>query len=145
MSHYNVYADVPFKIQHLDCLVRALQESKHPRTGESFAKCVERHADALPLEGYMGDKRTERAHVVIPRRHLKYAANDIGFFCEADGTVRAIVSDNEQGYYGKGSAWLRRVTDLYHAAVAEKTIPRGFRVTRTEQPDGTIKLSAVKA
>ena len=37
------------------------------------------HKDAVQLHGYQGDKRKQRAHIVIPRSQVGSAANDVGF------------------------------------------------------------------
>src|SRR5664280_695491 len=39
-----------------------------------------------PLTGYQGDKRKDRAHVIIPRQQIGGASNDIGFRRGTDGT-----------------------------------------------------------
>lgn len=33
----------------------------------------------VQLEGYMGDRRSQRAHIVLPRNQVGGASNDIGF------------------------------------------------------------------
>jgi hypothetical protein len=35
--------------------------------------------EGRPLVGYLGDARAERAQIIIPRRQLDAASNDIGF------------------------------------------------------------------
>lgn len=35
--------------------------------------------EAVPLEGYMGDSRSQRAHIIIPRSQVGSASNDLGF------------------------------------------------------------------
>src|ERR1035438_9167171 len=41
-----------------------------------------------PLTGYQGDKRKDRAHVIIPRQQIGGASNDIGFRRGTDGWLR---------------------------------------------------------
>src|ERR1039458_7069437 len=50
-----------------------------------------------PLTGYQGDKRKDRAHVIIPRQQISGASNDIGFRRGTDGTFRAVISEFDKG------------------------------------------------
>jgi len=48
----------------------------------------------LPLYGYRGDQRAERAELVIRRQHLTRASNDLGFQKTKDGYI-PVVSEYE--------------------------------------------------
>ena len=37
------------------------------------------HKKAINLHGYQGDKRTQKAHIIIPRKQVGSASNDVGF------------------------------------------------------------------
>ena len=37
------------------------------------------HTSAVNLYGYQGDKRDQKAHIVIPRKQVGHASNDVGF------------------------------------------------------------------
>lgn len=54
---------------------------------------IEIHEEAVPLYGYQGDKRSQRAHIVIRRQHVGQAANDVGWERLPDGTYRAWISE----------------------------------------------------
>ena len=64
-----------------DCLVAALNEQGYTE--------VEVHEEAVNLIGYHGDTRPEKANVIVRRKHIGTAANDLGFVKEADGTYSA--------------------------------------------------------
>ena len=64
------------------------------------------------LVGYLGDKRAERAQIIIPRGQLDAASNDIGFACDASGVYQAIVSEYDRGI-GFDDAWLARLVQAY--------------------------------
>src|SRR5439155_11537752 len=64
------------------------------------------------LTGYLGDKRAERAHVIIPRSQLDSASNDIGFARDSSGVYQAIVSEYDRGI-GFDDAWLGRIAQIY--------------------------------
>ena len=64
------------------------------------------------LVGYMGDERAERAQIIIRRRHLHLASNDIGFARDDNGTYRAIISEYDRGI-GFDDSWIGRVSQAY--------------------------------
>lgn len=66
----------------------------------------------LSLYGYLGDERPEKAHIVIGRRQLDSASNDIGFARDANGVYRALISEYDRGI-GFDDAWLGRVAQTY--------------------------------
>ena len=68
--------------------------------------------EGMSLYGYLGDERPEKAHIVIRRRQLDSASNDIGFACDANGVYRALISEYDRGI-GFNDAWLGRVAQTY--------------------------------
>ena len=64
------------------------------------------------LYGYLGDERPEKAHIVIRRRQLDSASNDIGFTRNANGVYSALISEYDRGI-GFNDAWLGRVAQTY--------------------------------
>lgn len=66
----------------------------------------------LSLYGYLGDERPERANIVIRRRQLNSASNDIGFVRDASGVYRALISEYDRGI-GFDDAWLGRIAQTY--------------------------------
>ena len=68
--------------------------------------------EGLSLTGYLGDERPEKAHIVIRRRQLDSASNDIGFARDANGVYRALISEYDRGI-GFDNAWLGRVAQTY--------------------------------
>lgn len=54
---------------------------------------VEYHPNGTYLYGYQGDKRADVAHVVVRRKHVGSASNDVGFRLALDGTYEAVVSE----------------------------------------------------
>jgi len=84
-------------------LTEALQE-----LGYQF----EVHPQGANLEGYEGLERPERAHVIIRRRHLDPASNDIGFARTADGRFTALLSEYDRAI-GYDHKWLGRVQQVY--------------------------------
>jgi hypothetical protein len=101
---------------------------------------AEVHEDGVPLHGFLGDSREQRAHVVVPRRQVGRLSNDIGFERTADGTYRAWISDFDARKHG--SRWLADLTHryAYHATMA--TLARqSFQVARQERhEDGSMRI-----
>jgi Protein of unknown function (DUF1257) len=68
--------------------------------------------EGRPLVGYLGDKRAERAQIIIPRGQLDSASNDIGFVRDRTGVYQTIVSEYDRGI-GFDDAWLGRLVQVY--------------------------------
>ena len=47
---------------------------------------IEVFQEPVPLYGYKGDIRPQKAHIVVRRQHVGQAANDVGWERQADGT-----------------------------------------------------------
>jgi hypothetical protein len=94
--------------------------------------------EGKPLVGYLGDARAERAQIVIPRRQLDAASNDIGFARDESGVYQAIVSEYDRGI-GFDDAWLGRITQIYKegqtmaVARAKGYVFKGKEVIETAQ------------
>ena len=90
------------------------------------------------LVGYLGDARAERAQIIIPRRQLDAASNDIGFARDEGGVYQAIVSEYDRGI-GFDDAWLGRIAQIYKerqtmaVARAKGYIFKGKEVIETAQ------------
>lgn len=58
---------------------------------------IEVHAESVPLYGYQGDVRPQKAHIVIRRQHIGAGANDVGWERQPDGAYRAWISEFDAG------------------------------------------------
>jgi predicted RNA binding protein YcfA (HicA-like mRNA interferase family) len=120
MSHYS---KIETQIVDQTALIKALKDVGYSQ--------VEIHGNPVPLYGYMGDQRPERANVVVRRKHISNASNDIGFVKSENGTYRAIVSEYDQQILG--ADWVEKVCKLYaYHAVVEKMEEQGFVVEKQE-------------
>ena len=94
--------------------------------------------EGTALYGYMGDERPERAQIVIRRRQLDSASNDIGFVQDASGVYRALISEYDRSI-GFDAAWLGRLSQTYKerqtmaVAKAKGYIFKGRQVIETPQ------------
>src|SRR5579875_3469786 len=84
MSKYLIYPELVFTDRTL--LLAALADLGYPEVEEG---------EFLPLFGYLGDQRSETAELVIRRRSIGAASNDIGFTKTAQGYV-PIISEYDQ-------------------------------------------------
>ncbi len=78
---------------------------------------VEEGAD-LPLYGYHGDRRPETAALVVRRRHLGSASNDLGFARTTEGYV-PIISEYDQRTL-HGGRFLVKLRTAYSERVVEE-------------------------
>ena len=124
MSHFT---KLRTRIVDIDALLKALSEVGF--------NTVETHEIAQNLRGYLGDKRKQTAEVIIRRKFIGRASNDIGFKRREDGTFDAIISDYDRKKYSEG--WLSRLTQryAYHAARA-KLEEQGFSLVTEEVEEG---------
>jgi hypothetical protein len=123
------YGTLETEIKEQKYLVAALEEmGYHPEV----------HLDGGPLIGYEGHERPERAHIIVRRRELDSASNDIGFVKTADGRYAAQLSEYDQAI-GFDQKWLNRIRQLYKekqtiaAAKSKGYVFKGREVVKTEQ------------
>ena len=123
------YGTLETEIKEQKYLIAALAEmGYHPEV----------HLDGAPLIGYEGHERPESAHVIVRRRELDTASNDIGFAKTADGRYAAQLSEYDQAI-GFDQKWLNRIRQLYKekqtiaAAKSKGYVFKGREVVKTEQ------------
>lgn len=95
--------------------------------------------DRLPLYGYHGDMRPETAEVVVRRRYVGSASNDLGFARQTDGAYKMIVSEYDRARVAS------KLIDLRQRYTVNATMrilaPRGYRQHAVEKlQDGTLKV-----
>ena len=110
MSHF---VKIVTMIKDRTALIKALE-----RMG--FAGKLEVNEGPVALYGYKGDIRSERAHIVIRRKHVGGSSNDIGFERMNDGRYAAHISEFDQGtgsYSGHegtyGKTWQGKLLSYY--------------------------------
>jgi len=108
MSHY---VDIITEIKDMDALVRALMRMDLKRNQ------IEVHDVAQNLIGYQGDKRKQKAHVIIRKRYVGSAANDIGFEKMPDGRFKSHISEYDSGKYN--TTWQKKLYTYYGVEVAK--------------------------
>jgi hypothetical protein len=93
---------------------------------------VEVHEQPAQLVGYEGLERKQQAELVIRKRHVGSASNDLGFLRTPTG-YQLIVSDYDQRSYG--TPWLQKVNGRYqeHARLKQERLAEAERQRLEEQ------------
>lgn len=118
-----------------ECIKASLKE-----LGYTF----EDHKTEQTLQGYRGDNRVQTANIIVRRRHVGAAANDVGFKRKANGKYELIISDYDRG--GKtGTNFLQKMKQLYAKHKTLKQLKKmGKTVTSVKTTkDGRIKIKAL--
>ena len=130
MSKYLVFQDYMLKDRRL--LLAALADLGYTEVEEG---------EALPLYGYQGDRRPETAELVVRRRHLGSASNDLGFARTPAGYV-PIVSEYDQRVL-HGGRFLVELRTAYGERVVE-AVTRRLRGTARRTVEGNLVKIAVR-
>jgi len=129
MSEFHV---LEVELEDQDCLVKALEEVGWKATV---------HETAVNLHGYQGDRRKQKAHVVIPRSQVGSASNDIGFE-KVGGKYIAHVSAYDMNRFK--TKYLDRINQLYAKHKVLKTAkmhPSRFKQKSVDvDKEGNIKI-----
>ncbi len=135
MSHYT---NLEVDFTDGECLKKALGAmgfSSH---------MIEVHDTPQNLIGYQGDVRAQKAHIIIRRKNVGTASNDIGFERMASGKYVAHVSEYDANKYSK--AWFGKLTQAYTVEkTAKGVMKQGWKVfNKIKKQDGTIQMVLVK-
>ena len=127
MSKYMTFTGTAFKDR--ECLLKALAECGYGTVEEG---------ESLSLYGYQGDRRPETANIVVRRKFIGSASNDLGFQ-KTDAGYVAVISEYDQQYMMQGK-FLTALRTIYNLKSAEK-LARNLRGTLTRERVGsTIKI-----
>jgi hypothetical protein len=127
MSEYHI-VETEFKDQK--CLIETLQEmGYHPEV----------HNSPQNLFGYQGDRRKQKAHIIIRRNEVGFASNDVGFE-RVNGKFLCHASAYD--YDWREGEKIKKFRKMY----TEKSILKVVRsqskysLTKREEKDGKIKI-----
>ena len=128
MSKYLAFQDYVLKDRRL--LLAALADLGYTEVDEG---------EALPLYGYQGNRRPETAELVVRRRHLGSASNDVGFARTPAGYV-AIVSEYDQRTL-HGGRFLVELRTAYSERVIEEVRRRLHGTARRTLEGSVVKVT----
>lgn len=121
------FTDTAFKDR--ECLLNALRECGYAETEEG---------ESLSLYGYQGDRRPETAQLVVRRKFIGSASNDLGFQ-KTDAGYVPVISEFDQRTM-MGGKFLTNLRTNYNLKSAEK-LARSLRGTLHQERIGsTIKI-----
>ena len=124
MSKYLTYPEITFRDRRL--LLAALREL-------GFAEVEE--GEALSLYGYQGDRRPETAELVVRRRHIGPASNDLGFTRTAGGYTPLISEYDERTLLG--GRFLASLRTAYSEQVVQE-VTRRLQGTARRTVEGNV-------
>jgi hypothetical protein len=101
---------------------------------------IEVHEQAVPLYGYQGDERPQRAHIVIRRAHVGRAANDVGWERLPDGTYRAWISEFDSRHRFSPALQNRIKQEYAYHAVSRQQRALGRTIERRLLEGGEIEV-----
>jgi hypothetical protein len=127
MSKYLAFTDIVFTNEAI--LIAALGDLGYTE--------VER-GDDLPLYGYKGDIRVERAQLVVCRKHIGPASNDLGFAHTSQGYT-PIISEYDQRTL-LGGKFLARLRTAYNERVVTEMQRRMSGTLQRTVEGATVKL-----
>jgi hypothetical protein len=133
MSHYTV---LKTELRNKKNILKALS-----KLGYTEDK-VEVHETAQNLYGYQGDKREQTAEIIIRRKYVGGAANDIGFKLQKDGTYQAEISEYDS--YRHNKKWMQDL-EMHYGIEQTKDVltSNGYSWTETVDKDNNIQLLGV--
>ena len=127
MSKYLTYQEILFKDRGL--LLAALADLGYGQVDEG---------ETLPLFGYQGDLRPETAELVVRRRWLGSASNDLGFARTPRGYV-PIISEFDQRVL-QGGQLLAKLRTAYSERVVAAVTRRLHGSARRTVEGNVIKI-----
>jgi len=128
------YKRIATQFRDRKCLLEALK-----RTGVPFE--VAKNGEQMHLYGYMGDRRRERAELVIRRQHIGSASNDLGYVWNAQaGAYEAIVSEYDTRCI-QTTKIRQKIKQQYAVSkVVKEARRKGMRVVQRRNEQGQIRL-----
>jgi hypothetical protein len=102
---------------------------------------VEVHDRPQPLVGWLGDRRSQSAEVIVRQRHVGLNSNDLGFARDEGGNYCALISDFDRFRFN--ATWLKRLHQRYAYHVSrDRLTEQGFDLVAEERTeDGNIRLT----
>ena len=135
------YAKLEAQYKDRDCLVSALAEQGYTT--------VETHDEAQQLFDYHGrattylDASGDKANVIVRRKYVGGAANDLGLVKGADGKYSAIVSRFDTGKHN--TTWFNKLKDHYNDKVTTKEAERqGLKLHSRTVVNGKLVVKYLK-
>lgn len=130
MSHYT---EIQTEFRDRESLIRALNDLAYT------ADQIEQHEQPQALFGYHGDERPETANIIIRRKHIGSASNDVGFVKDKKtGQYRAIISD-----YDGQQTWTQEKQNRLANRYAYHQATKALRAKKYKWTEATNKAGQI--
>ena len=100
------------------------------------------HIEPQNLQGYQGDERAQKAHIIIRKKYVGSSSNDVGFYLEKGKQKYKVIASEFDSAWRTGKK-INKLKQVY----GEKIIMKGVRknskfsfVSRKENEKGEIKI-----
>jgi len=106
----------------------------------------EEHKQSQHLYGYSGDKRKQKAHIIVRRQHVGAAANDVGFVKGANGRYEMIISQYDKSAGKQSQDFMRNIKKIYakhNVLITSRRMGLTLRSQKTEGGKLKIKCSYI--
>jgi len=110
---------------------------------EEMGYVYEEHVEAQNLHGYGGDKRQQVANIIVRRKHVGAAANDVGFLRKPDGSYELIISSYDRGGSKKQAQdFMHKIKQVYGKHLTlKKAKSLGLKVlSQKKTADNKVKI-----
>lgn len=97
------------------------------------------HENAKNLQGYQGDARSQKAHIILPKKQVGSASNDIGFERLPDGKYKMHVSAYDKNQWNKKSQELKQLYSKHKIVKHAKKAKYSLK-SQTKDAEGNIKI-----
>jgi len=135
MSEYLCMESSQVAIKDQEILLETLKEFGFDKNK------IEIHENAVELHGYRGDERIQKAHIIIRKRYLSSASNDIGFEKKEDGTYKVWVSDFDRNRGFGQQVWSKQFFQGYAKKVVEKWGQKHKATIKCQKEKKKLKLT----
>ena len=135
------YSKLQTKYKDRDCLVKALAEQGY--TNVEVHETPQRLVDFQGRQTHYTDKNGDTANIIVRRRDVGGAANDLGFLKQEDGTYAAMVSAYDKSKHN--ATWFDGLKRHYSEAVTVKEAARqGLRPYKRTVVNGVLTMQYLK-
>lgn len=101
----------------------------------------EMHKNAVSLYGYQGDKRSQKAHIVIPRKQVGSLSNDVGFERKSDGGFTLHASEYDRAWVNGKKIMSLRMGYAENKLKQAISVSSRFNIcSREEKKNGQIEI-----
>lgn len=131
------YTTVELEINDPECLKTSLTE---------LGYVFEEHETAQNLYGYQGDKRQQKAHIIIRRKNVGSMSNDVGFLRKEDGSYELIISEFDSSGSKKQAKNLTQVLKQVYAThkIKKKAKALGYTIKSQKTTEGKVKIRVMR-